>query len=138
MAQAAEVNDLAVAESGQMLDGHPHGGGVVALDGGETPVIHIRVSADEHADVVFKELVELGHIEHVRQRRHENAVEAAGDEVVEIVVDVLCADADIDEVASGAGSGLKMQDWMRGYLTYVLPLIVVFIFAFGLYDKFLA
>ena len=36
------------------------------------------------------------------------------------------------------GKGLKMQDWMRGYLTYVLPLIVVFIFAFGLYDKFLA
>ncbi len=36
------------------------------------------------------------------------------------------------------GKGLKVQDWMRGYLTYVLPLIVVFIFAFGLYDKFLA
>ena len=36
------------------------------------------------------------------------------------------------------GDGLKMHDWMRGYLTYVLPLIVGFIFAFGLYDKFLA
>ena len=36
------------------------------------------------------------------------------------------------------GKVLKVQDWMRGYLTYVLPLIVVFIFAFGLYDKFLA
>ena len=36
------------------------------------------------------------------------------------------------------GEGLEVQDWMRGYLTYVLPLIVVFIFAFGLYDKFLA
>ena len=36
------------------------------------------------------------------------------------------------------GKGLKVQDWMCGYLTYVLPLIVVFIFAFGLYDKFLA
>ena len=36
------------------------------------------------------------------------------------------------------GKGLKVQDWMRGYLTYVLPLIVAFIFAFGLYDKFLA
>ena len=36
------------------------------------------------------------------------------------------------------GKGLKVQDWMRGYPTYVLPLIVVFIFAFGLYDKFLA
>lgn len=36
------------------------------------------------------------------------------------------------------GKGLKMQDWMRGYLTYVLPLIVLFIFAFGIYDKFFA
>ena len=36
------------------------------------------------------------------------------------------------------GEGLKVQDCMRGYLTYVLQLIVVFIFAFGLYDKFLA
>ena len=36
------------------------------------------------------------------------------------------------------GKGLKMQDWMRGYLTYVLPVIVLFIFAFGIYDKFFA
>ena len=35
------------------------------------------------------------------------------------------------------GEGLKIQDWMRGYLTYGLPVIVLFIFAFGLYDKFL-
>ena len=34
--------------------------------------------------------------------------------------------------------GLKMHDWMRGYLTYVLPVIVLFIFAFGIYDKFFA
>ena len=27
---------------------------------------------------------------------------------------------------------------MRGYLTYVLPVIVLFIFAFGIYDKFFA
>ena len=36
------------------------------------------------------------------------------------------------------GKGLKMHDWMRGYLTYGLPLIVLFIFVFGLYDKFIA
>ena len=36
------------------------------------------------------------------------------------------------------GKGLKMHDWMRGYLTYVLPVIVLFIFAFGIYDKFFA
>jgi neurotransmitter:Na+ symporter, NSS family len=34
------------------------------------------------------------------------------------------------------GKGLKMQNWMRGYLTYGLPIIVLFIFAFGIYDKF--
>ena len=34
------------------------------------------------------------------------------------------------------GEGLKMHDWMRPYLTYVLPLIVIFIFAYGMYDKF--
>ncbi len=28
-----------------------------------------------------------------------------------------------------------MHDWMRGYLTYGLPVIVLFIFAFGIYDK---
>jgi hypothetical protein len=32
--------------------------------------------------------------------------------------------------------GLKMQNWMRRYITYILPLIVLFIFFFGLYDKF--
>ena len=36
------------------------------------------------------------------------------------------------------GKGLKVHDWMRGYLTYVLPVIVLFIFAFGIYDKFFA
>ena len=36
------------------------------------------------------------------------------------------------------GDGLRMHDWMRGYLTYGLPLIVLFIFVFGLYDKFIA
>lgn len=36
------------------------------------------------------------------------------------------------------GSGPKIQNWMRGYLTYILPLIVLFIFAFGIYDKFFA
>ena len=36
------------------------------------------------------------------------------------------------------GEGLKMHDWMRGYLTYGLPIIVLFIFVFGLYDKFIA
>ena len=34
------------------------------------------------------------------------------------------------------GHGLKVHDWMYGYLTYGLPIIVLFIFGFGLYDKF--
>ena len=36
------------------------------------------------------------------------------------------------------GEGLKMPEWVRGYLTYILPLIVLFIFSFGIYDKFIA
>ena len=27
---------------------------------------------------------------------------------------------------------------MRGYITYILPLIILFIFGFGIYDKFFA
>lgn len=34
------------------------------------------------------------------------------------------------------GKGIKVKPWMRGYFTYILPLIVLFIFAFGIYDKF--
>ena len=37
---------------------------------------------------------------------------------------------------ANTGDGLKVHGWMRGYLTWVLPLIVLFIFLFGLYDKF--
>ncbi len=37
---------------------------------------------------------------------------------------------------ANAGRGMKIHNWMRGYLTYVLPLIVLFIFCFGIYDKF--
>ena len=37
---------------------------------------------------------------------------------------------------ANTGKGLKMLNWMRGYITYILPLIVLFIFFFGLYDKF--
>ena len=38
---------------------------------------------------------------------------------------------------ANTGSGLKFPRGVRFYVTYVLPLIVLFIFAFGLYDKFL-
>ena len=34
------------------------------------------------------------------------------------------------------GEGMKMKNWMRFYLTYILPIIVIFIFVFGIYDKF--
>lgn len=37
---------------------------------------------------------------------------------------------------ANSGKGLKIQNWMKGYLKYVLPIIVLFIFAFGIYDKF--
>ena len=37
---------------------------------------------------------------------------------------------------ANTGKGLKIQNRMRGYISYILPLIVLFIFFFGLYDKF--
>lgn len=37
---------------------------------------------------------------------------------------------------ANTGKGLKIQNWMRGYISYILPLIVLFIIFFGLYDKF--
>ena len=39
---------------------------------------------------------------------------------------------------ANTGKGIKIHNWMRVYLTYILPLIVSFIFAFGIYDKFWA
>ncbi|MFR2564112.1 MAG: sodium-dependent transporter [Anaerovoracaceae bacterium] len=39
---------------------------------------------------------------------------------------------------ANTGHGLKVHDWMKPYLTYILPLIVLFIFVFGIYDKFFA
>ena len=37
---------------------------------------------------------------------------------------------------ANTGKGLKIQNWMRGYISYILPLIVLYIFFYGLYDKF--
>ena len=39
---------------------------------------------------------------------------------------------------ANTGKGVKMQEWMRVYLVYILPLNVLFIFGFGIYDKFFA
>lgn len=39
---------------------------------------------------------------------------------------------------ANTGKGIKIHNWMRVYITYILPLIVLFIFAFGIYDKFWA
>ena len=39
---------------------------------------------------------------------------------------------------ANTGKGLKIHSMMRIYITYILPLIVLFIFVFGIYDKFLA
>ncbi len=37
---------------------------------------------------------------------------------------------------ANAGKGLKVADWMRGYLTYVLPVLIFVVFAVGIYDFF--
>ena len=36
------------------------------------------------------------------------------------------------------GKGLKVAGWMRLYMTYVVPLLIGFIFVFGLYNFFKA
>ena len=37
---------------------------------------------------------------------------------------------------ANTGKGVKIHNWMRAYLTYVLPLIIIFIFVIGIYNKF--
>ena len=37
---------------------------------------------------------------------------------------------------ANAGKGLRFPEKARGYVSYVLPLIVMFIFLFGLWEKF--
>ena len=34
------------------------------------------------------------------------------------------------------GGGLKVRDWMRIYVSYILPLIVIALFVLGIKDKF--
>ena len=43
-------------------------------------------------------------------------------------------DAFVAEV--NTGKGIKFRSGMRFYLTFILPLIVLFVFGFGIYDKF--
>ena len=37
---------------------------------------------------------------------------------------------------ANTGKGVKVQDWMRGYMTYVLPVIIFIVFAVGMYNFF--
>ena len=37
---------------------------------------------------------------------------------------------------ANTGSGLKVANWMRLYMTYVVPVIIAFIFVYGLYNFF--
>ena len=40
------------------------------------------------------------------------------------------------EKEANTGKGFKVKKWMRGYITYVLPVVIVLLFAFGLYNFF--
>ena len=42
---------------------------------------------------------------------------------------------DIQEEAN-TGKGLKLGGWMRPYMTYVLPVVILIVFIMGLVDKF--
>ena len=37
---------------------------------------------------------------------------------------------------ANTGKGLKVQNWMRGYMTFVLPVIIIILFVVGIYLKF--
>lgn len=37
---------------------------------------------------------------------------------------------------ANSGKGLKVSDWMRGYMTFVLPVIVIILFVVGMYNFF--
>ena len=37
---------------------------------------------------------------------------------------------------ANAGDGLKFKNWMRGYMTYVLPVIVLALFVIGIISYF--
>ncbi len=37
---------------------------------------------------------------------------------------------------ANTGKGLKVTDWMRKYMTFVLPVMIFIIFAFGMYSFF--
>jgi len=37
---------------------------------------------------------------------------------------------------ANSGEGLKMPNWIRGYVTYVLPVIVVVLFVIGVLTFF--
>lgn len=39
-------------------------------------------------------------------------------------------------VEANTGKGAKVADWMRGYMTYVLPVIILVLFVFGIYNFF--
>ncbi len=41
------------------------------------------------------------------------------------------------EEEANSGKGLKVKRWMRGYMTWVLPLIIVVVFVMGLVNKFI-
>mgnify|MGYP006969179369 CR=1 FL=1 len=37
---------------------------------------------------------------------------------------------------ANTGKGLKVKNWMRGYLTYILPIVIFVFFAIGIYNFF--
>ena len=37
---------------------------------------------------------------------------------------------------ANTGKGAKIADWMRGYMTFVLPVIIVILFVVGVYNFF--
>jgi NSS family neurotransmitter:Na+ symporter len=37
---------------------------------------------------------------------------------------------------ANTGRGIKVKNWMKGYITYVLPVLIVVFFVIGIYNFF--
>ena len=49
---------------------------------------------------------------------------------------ILMADSCCFMAEANTGKGLKVKNWMRFYMTYILPVIIIVLFVVGILDKF--
>ena len=97
-------------EAVQVADRLIHCSDIIAFNRADTLEIDVGVAGNDDADTIIGQTVELGHVELVGNGSDKNAVHAAGDIVVEIVVDILVAGADVDEISALHRGVFKADD----------------------------